>query len=133
MKKILCFLLAALMSLSLVSCLGSIEEVRVHIEPSGIYSEEEIDDAVYEVLYYFKREFGGCSLIELNYIESKNTEAAGEWAEQYDSDEAIVLTSAFKVTGKTDGSLAYGETYQNWNWILVRNGRGDWQVKTCGY
>ena len=133
MKKILCFLLAAVMSLSLVSCLGNIEDVRVDIEPSEIYSEEEIDDAVYEVLHYFKREFGGCTLTELNYSEAKNTVATDEWAAQYDADQAIVLTSTFRVTGKTDGSLAYGETYKNWSWILVRNSRGDWEVKTSGY
>ena len=133
MKKIFSLLCAALLTLSLSSCLGRIDDVRVNIEPSEIYSEEEIDDAVYEVLHYFKREFGGCSLTGLDYIEAKNTDAAEDWAEQYDADQAIVLVGTFEVTGKSDGSLAFGETYRNWQWILARNNGKEWRVRTCGY
>lgn len=133
MKKLLCILCAAATILSLVSCFGTVEEVRVNIGPSEIYSEKEIDDAVYTVLHYFKREFGGCSLTRLDYIEEENIDAAGQWAAQYDADQAIVLISSFEVTGKTDGSLARGETYSNWQWILARNGDGEWRVETCGY
>lgn len=133
MKRIVLLLTAMVLAFTLTACQGKIEDVRVDIGPSEIYSEEEIDDAVYEILTYFRREFGGCSLTRLEYIESKSADAAAEWAKQYDADQAIVLVSTFEVTGKTDGSLAYGETYQNWQWILVRNNSGKWQVKTCGY
>ena len=141
MKKILTVICAAVLTvfcasmliLSLTFSPGDIKEVRVNIEPSTIYSEADIDDAVYAALCYFKREFGGCSLLELSYDEALSEKAAAEWAEQYDADEAIVLTSSFKVTGKSDGSLAEGETYRNWQWILVRNNGKDWRVKTCGY
>jgi len=133
MKRIVLLFTAMALAFTLTACQGKIEDVRVNIGPSGIYSEEEIDDAVYETLIYFQREFSGCSLTELNYIESENIDAADEWAAQYDADRAIVLTSTFKVIGKTDGSLAFGETYKNWQWILVRNNSGKWQVKTCGY
>ena len=133
MKRIFLLLTAMVLAFTLTACQGKIEDVRVDIGPSEIYSEEEIDDAVYEILTYFRREFGGCSLTRLEYIESKSADAAAEWAKQYDADQAIVLVSTFEVTGKTDGSLAYGETYQNWQWILVRNNSGKWQVKTCGY
>lgn len=133
MKRIVLLLTAMVLAFTLTACQGKIEDVRVDIGPSEIYSEEEIDDAVYETLTYFQREFGGCSLTRLEYIESKSADAAAEWAKQYDADQAIVLVSTFEVTGKTDGSLAYGETYQNWQWILVRNNGGKWQVKTCGY
>lgn len=133
MKRIVLLLTAMALAFTLTACQGKIEDVRVNIGPSGIYSEEEIDDAVYETLIYFQREFGGCSLTELNYIEAKNTDAAEDWAEQYDADQAIVLVGTFEVTGKSDGSLAFGETYRNWQWILVRNSGKEWRVKTCGY
>lgn len=133
MKRIVLLLTAMVLAFTLTACQGKIEDVRVDIGPSEIYSEEEIDDAVYEILGYFRREFGGCSLTRLEYIESKSADAAAEWAKQYDADQAIVLVSTFEVTGKTDGSLAFGETYKNWQWILVRKGSKGWQVKTCGY
>lgn len=46
----------------------------------------------------------------------------------------IVLVSSFIVDASGgDSSLNPNSTYNNWTWILVRNGTGIWQPATCGY
>lgn len=133
MKKIMRILCAAAAALSLTACGGNISSVRVNIGPSEVYSAAEISDAVDMVQSHFRKEFDGCTLTEVSYSEESSKKAEAEWTEQYDADQAIVLTSSFEVTGKSDGSLAEGETYRNWQWILVRNDGGNWQLKTWGY
>jgi len=44
----------------------------------------------------------------------------------------MVLLSKFYVFGE-NGSLEPGKTYTKWNWILVRDKGGFWELKTWGY
>ena len=57
-----------------------------------------------------------------------------DWKTQYQTDDVVVLLSDFEV-GKRggDGSLTPGTTYRNWEWILIRNTGGEWEIKTWGY
>ena len=86
------------------------------------------------VVEHFQGSFKGCTLTDLWYEDSKSVPASDGWAKQYDSDESIVLFSKFDVdsTGG-DGSLNPNSTYTNWQWILVRNRGGKWDLKTWGY
>ena len=71
---------------------------------------------------------------DLWYDEFINDRMAEEWKKQYEADEAIILLSNYKVDKSGgDGSIVPGETYSNWQWILVREGDGTWKVKTWGY
>ena len=86
------------------------------------------------VIDHFKKEFEGCTLTRLEYDESRVESAQSEWAAQYDADQAIVLISEFDVDSSGgDGSLNPDSTYRNWQWVLVRNGSGAWELKTWGY
>lgn len=113
---------------------GNTGEVSRRIGHSEKYSEEDINVAMDQVERKFKQKFNGCVLTDLWYDEFTNDRMAEEWKEQYEADEAIILLSNYKV-GKSggDGSLVPGETYSNWQWILVREGNGIWEVKTWGY
>ena len=60
--------------------------------------------------------------------ESKNTHGC------YDADEVIVLLSSFDVAiFGADKSLNAGDTYDDWNWILVRKDGGQWEHVDHGY
>lgn len=113
---------------------GDISNVNRTVTASKVYSEQEINDAMDIVVECFQSDFEGCTLIDLWYEDSKSVPASDEWAQQYDSDESIVLLSNFDVDSSGgDGSLNPNDTYTNWQWILVRNKGSEWELKTWGY
>ena len=81
-----------------------------------------------------KAEFEGCTLLTMEYSEETSERSAPGWAETYGAGEAIVLLSSFQVDDKGgDGSFNPGDTYRNWQWVLVRSDGTDWELKTWGY
>jgi len=131
MKKILAVILAAVLIFSFCGC-GIPFTAEKIIGDSKIYSERDIEKAMNRVYSKFGRDFEGCVLLELEYDEEYSKARMYDWADQYDADEAIILLSKFYVAGE-NGSLALGETYSKWNWILVRDFGGAWELMTWGY
>ncbi len=130
MKKILAFFLAAALVICLSGC-GIPFTAKKIIDDSKIYSERDIEKAM-SLVYRDFALYKGCVLLELEYDEEYSKERMADWAENYNADEAIVLLSKFYVFGE-NGSLEPGKTYSKWNWILVRNKGGFWELKTWGY
>ena len=120
--------------LSLLCACGNVMHTEKIIETSEVYTGREIRSAMNVVSGHFFRHFDGCTLTVLEYDEEFSTKRSDDWAEQYDADEAIVLLSEFEVdhTGG-DGSLEPNSTYRKWQWILVRDDRESWRLKTWGY
>lgn len=113
---------------------GNASEVQVITGKSALFTEGEIEDAMEAAMNHFRKEFDGCTMTKIEYIESKSEPAAREWAQQYGADEAIVLYSVFDVDASGgDGSLNPNSTYSNWQWILTRNKGEDWVLRTWGY
>ena len=113
---------------------GDVSSVQRIIGESSLYSREEIEEMMEVVEKTFRREFKGCALTELEYDEELSKKQSGDWAEQCQADEAVVLTSSFDVDGSGgDGSLNPNSTYSRWLWVLTRNEGGDWQLRTWGY
>ncbi len=131
MKKAVFLLLV--LALTLSACGGDVSEVEVlEWESSEIYSDDDIEEAMYVVEQYFKKNFNGCKLTELSYKDS--AAVFDDWAEQYDAYEAIVIYSTFEVDDSgADPSLEPGFTYRNWKWILVRSRFGNWKHVDHGY
>lgn len=134
MKKRIALLLAAVLMLALTACGGSTFGLKRVVGESEHYSAREIKAAMAEVESHFRRHFDGCTLLELAYDEAVSDKEADKWAEQYEADEAIVLTSRFYVspTGG-DGSLNQNYTYERWQWVLTKSGIGGWKLQTWGY
>lgn len=79
-------------------------------------------------------EFTGCTLTQLCYPGDASADLFTEWAEECEADEAIVLYSSFDTDASGgDGSLEPNTTYDDFQWILVRDNGGTWEVKTYGY
>lgn len=113
---------------------GRADDVKTTIGQSVLFNEEEINDAMDLVIRNFKREFDGCSLKSLSYMEDSSSGKNVHWARQYAEEEAIVLTSSFTVDSSGgDGSLNPNTRYDNWQWILTRSGGGKWSLQTWGY
>ena len=134
MKKWLTFLSVILLLLTLCSCGGNAKNVVVVPVESDIYTKEDIDAAISTTKQYFEREFSGCTLKEIRYIGDEARERFDDWAKEYHADSAIILLSTFDVDSSGgDGSLNPNNTYQNWQWILVRSANGSWKHATHGY
>lgn len=127
--------LALLCTMLLAACGGgNVEGAVLEVGSSQVYSEAEIEAAMKIVLDHFDCEFTGCTLTRLSYEEEKSAKASGEWAAQYEADEAIVLYSSFDVDDSGgDGSLNPNSTYDHWQWILTRSDGGKWTLQTWGY
>lgn len=113
---------------------GDTSQTKRIIGESSLYSQAEIEQMMDTVESTFRREFKGCTLLELKYDEALSQKQSGDWAEQYQADEAAVITSSFDVDGSGgDGSLNPNSTYSKWLWVLTRNGDGNWKLQTWGY
>ena len=140
MKKATLIIITLIMTLIFIGCDrkdsgGNIDDVHVpDWKPSEIYSDDDIEAAYQTVTYYFSDKFDGCTLTKIYYPGDTYADEFSEWAEQYDADEAIVLLSSFDVDASGgDGSLNANSTYDDWNWILIRNDGGDWELVDYGY
>ena len=136
MKKTIC-MIAVLATVFLLTACGRGKVDNVHVadwKPSEIYADREIEDAIQTVKEYFKREFDGCTLTKIGYVGDAFADEFAERAQQYNADEAIILYSSFDVDSSGgDGSLNPNSTYDNWQWILVRNANGAWRHADHGY
>ncbi|MFX3705852.1 hypothetical protein ACJBQU_11495, partial [Streptococcus suis] len=57
-----------------------------------------------------------------------------EWAEHYGAEEAISLTTSFKVAAEgAEPTFEPNSTHTDWKWILVRTGGGTWEPTGHGY
>lgn len=117
----------------LAGCRTETEAVSLQTIESDIYSIEEISEAADTIYTYFNVNFEGCTLESVAY-EYDDPELFAEYAEQYEADEAIVLSSTFTTDENGgDGSLNPNETYSDYQWILVRDEGGSWRHADHGY
>lgn len=134
MKNAFVFILVIAFLLALCSCGGNVKNVQIVEVDSDFFTSRDISAAIKTAIKYFEREFEDCTLKEIKYIGDEEKKSFSEWAKQYDADEAIVLVSSFEVgLSGLDGSLEPGQTYENWQWVLVRDNGGSWRHVTHGY
>lgn len=135
MRKFIPFLVMLVISFCLSGCArGDVSRVSIHDQPSRIYTEKEIRQAVNVAMEYFEKEFDGCVLLGISYVGDDMGKAFIEWANRYDVDQVIILVSDFTVGPEGgDGSLNPNDTYRNWQWILGRSGGGQWKHLDHGY
>lgn len=138
MKKVLLGLLIII--LLFVACMivfnrkGNVSNVNIISRESKIYSNNDIDSAIDTAIKYFRKNFRGCSLLEIEYIGDEKNNDYLDWATRNNKDEVIVLISSFKVGSfGGDGSLNPNSKYEDWNWILVRDKNGKWEHVDHGY
>lgn len=132
MKKLVTLLLTVVLMLGLTGCGELSATFAIVGEKSMVYTETDINEAMDVVLDCFRKEFDGCTLLELGYAGDDTRAEQKEWATQYDADECILLVCSFETDG-TVGPLNPNSTYENYKWVLTRTGGGEWEIKTNGY
>ena len=150
MKKRAAWIISTLLMLTLCSCSwllrpsliftdserGSTENVAVRSVPSELFSENDVADAIETVKNRFEEKtWGGCTLTEIAYAGDERTRSeAGSHADWWQFDQLIVLISSFDTDGAwRENGLAPNATYEDYNWILIRETGGTWILKDWGY
>ena len=142
MKKIVIYLSMILMIFSLVGCNQNNKStnIKLDIGESTKFSKEEIDNAVDCLKRSF--DFEACTLTKIYYNEEISNTAVEDYLQfgngsvnKVKAENVIVLLSDFDVDNSGDNPvLNPGETYTNYNWILIRDDKSsDWKVDDCGF
>lgn len=114
--------------------IGNIDNLKVTLGKSDLYTKEELQSAVDYILGRFQVDFIDCVMTELNYDEAFSLSQCQVWADQYDADEAIVFTCTFNTTENyQEPVMEPGQVCEGYNWILTRNEGEDWTLQTWGY
>ena len=129
MKKMIILLGAFLLVFPLISCK----------QDTSKFTEEEIDNAINIVKENF--DLPDSKITEIWYDEEK----AETMTEQYIAmgrgstngvkpENVIILLSEFEVGDLGGSGLDPNKTYENFNWILIRDDKaGDWKINDWGY
>ena len=142
MKKIVIYLSMILMIFSLVGCNQNNKptNIKVDIGESTKFSKEEIDNAVDCLKRSF--DFEACTLTKIYYNEEISNTAVEDYLQfgngsvnKVKAENVIVLLSDFDVDNSGDNHvLNPGETYTNYNWILIRDDKNsNWKVDDWGF
>lgn len=127
MKKIVIYLSMILMIFLLVGCNQNNKptDIKLDIGESTKFSKEEIDNAVDCLKRSF--DFEACTLTKIYYNEEISNTAVEDYLQfgngsvnKVKAENVIVLLSDFDVDNSGDNHvLNPGETYTNYNWILI--------------
>ena len=142
MKKIVIYLSMILMIFLLVGCNQNNKStnIKLDIGESTKFSKEEIDNAVDCLKRSF--DFEACTLTKIYYNEEISNTAVEDYLQfgngsvnKVKAENVIVLLSDFDVDNSGNNPvLNPGETYTNYNWILIRDDKNsDWKVDDCGF
>ena len=142
MKKIAIYLSMILIIFSLAGCNQNNEssDINVDIGESTKFSKEEINNAVDCLKISF--DFEACTLTKIYYNEEISNTAVEDYLQfgngsvnKVKAENVIVLLSDFDVDNSGNNPvLNPGETYTNYNWILIRDDKNsDWKVDDCGF
>lgn len=113
---------------------GNVDNLKVTLGNSDLYTKEELQSAVGYILGRFQVDFVDCVMTELNYDEAFSLSQSKVWADQYGADEAIVFTCTFNTTENyQELVMEPGQVCEGYNWILTRNEGEDWTLQTWGY
>ncbi len=135
MKRVLACVILCLMLLGLTACGGGdVGVISMGDMSSEVYTPSEINSGIKTVLDYFRKEFKGCTLSDLEYVGDERNRDFISYAERVGADEVLVFRSNFDVDESGgDGSLNPNTSYMGWLWILARTNGGEWEHVDHGY
>ena len=135
MKRVLACVILCLALFALTACGGGdVGVISMGDMSSEVYTPSEINSGINTVLDYFRKEFKGCSLSDLEYVGDERNRDFISYAERVGADEVLVFRSNFDVDERGgDGSLNPNTSYMGWLWILARTNGGEWEHVDHGY
>ena len=122
MKRILLWLLAALLCLSLAGCgeKGDTSSVRVDRSASELLEPDAVRAAMDAAMDAFRRTRGGETLLALRYDEAYSLAWVTARDLEPDGSTLVLLASYLDVDGSSHNGVP---------WVLERNEKGNWTVE----
>ena len=116
---------------------GNVSNVNRVVGYSALYGENSINEAFDVIEKKFAKDFEGCTLTELRYdkdVENRFAEEIEKYHKE-NNQELIVVLSTFNTDEKSgDGSFNSNDTYDNWQWYLVKTAdKKSWKIINWGY
>lgn len=108
---------------------GDTSLVEVRQTPSDLYTQDEINNAI-EVI---KREFENWNGCKLHLIYYAGDDVCAEETKNRGVQTMVLLSDFTAVNPGGDSGLNSNHTYHNWNWILIKNEKGQWEHIDHGY
>jgi len=120
---------------------GNVQNVEYSIGTSKKYTQKQLQSAVSTVKSTFERDFPGCTLNRLSYIESdsdritqaRTSGCLPEVEQSAKNGSRVIIFSDFD-TDADVGSLGLNSScqYTSYQWLLAFNGSG-WDILSRGY
>ena len=116
---------------------GNVSNINRVVGYSALYGENSINEAFDVIEKKFAKDFEGCTLTELRYdkdVENRFAEEIEKYHKE-NNQELIVVLSTFNTDEKGgDGSFNSNDTYDNWQWYLVKTAeKKSWEIINRGY
>ena len=110
--------------------------VKIDYKTSELYTEEEMNDAIAEIMKEFDT-WTGCEMHEISYTDDQTCKDNVSYVNELDTDkefeDCIVFTSSFHSPKEGGGSWEADYEYEGWQWYLARVKDGSWELLTWGY
>ncbi len=124
MKKIISVILIVVLMFFITGCVSTTDKqdvLRVVKTPS-LHTESDVDNAIDSALKYFKKNFKGCEVTQIEYDEEKHSYDIEYYSSLHETDVIVVkIDFVYK-----DGEEDFRECI-----LICENGK--WIVKDCGY
>lgn len=132
------FLLSTALTLMMWS---TVEAATIDLGTSEIYSPSERNDAVKKILFEFNG-WEGCEMHSIKYAGDQcNTQKNIDWLNDLSDgrkldlkfDHCMEFVSNFHSPKEQYGAWNPDAEYENWQWWLGRDEKGDWYLLSWGY
>lgn len=115
---------------------GKVDDVEIDYGNSNNYSDMEMDAAIDKIYSTFK-EFSGCTLYTISYVDDDTSNKYLEYCNRNRSseehyDECIYFNSHFHTSKKVNLPWQKDTDYF-WCWILARKEGGEWELVSYGF
>lgn len=142
MKRVILLIIMLVLAISLVACKEDIQkdDVITDAGKSTKFNEKEINEAIGTVKNEF--DFEGCTLKKVWYEQENSDYATSGYLGSgrgsingVKPENVIVLFTEFDVDSSGgDGSFEPDSTYDDWQFILIRDDvKDDWKIDDWGY
>lgn len=114
---------------------GDVSNVKLYLDNSNIFSEEDINSAINVIYEDFKNHYPA-TLESLTYDEKKCKYMEDYYKKEYNASEVIVFYTDFTTySGYASKVNNFNENqrYSDWVWILTRDDSEEWVLREWGY
>lgn len=134
MKKLTVLLITVLTVLTLCSCTNDVSKVSIDYGTSEIFTQQDREEAVEEIIAHFKNWSSGFTLYTISYAGDRLSQNELEYQQQQNEwvKECAVFYTSF-MTPERDTGFVPEQVHSGWKYILGRADTGSWHIIGRGH